>query len=101
MASLAGGRVTGVAPNADLFLVKTKAQFRRGAGDGMSNGPITYSAMSFFLNGIMEHIDGKLKKNPNAKSVINLSGGRSSFVTRSVQKTYNFRYRCFISIRGS
>jgi hypothetical protein len=81
MARLAAGRNLGVAPNADLYLIKTKGQYTRKDG---RVGTTTFNPLSMqhFLNAVTENIEGKLPEQPGDKIVINMSWGKtlSSFI---------------------
>jgi hypothetical protein len=76
MAALAGGRLNGVAPNADLFLVKTKGQWRNNSGRQM-NSHHTYDSIRTFLAKVEDHINSRRDENPQPKFVINWSGGKT------------------------
>jgi transposase len=84
MASLVAGKNNGIAPNADLYLVKTKTRFTGWVQPGVENtGPpqtphlstLNYEAMEYYLNLVEEHVTERLAKDPTAKSVINMSRG--------------------------
>jgi hypothetical protein len=78
MASLAGGKIHGVAPNADLVLIKTKTAFK-GAGlnnPNKHNTNIKYAALEFFTNAMEEDIERKLQQDSRRKFVINMSWGK-------------------------
>ncbi|KAF2789529.1 subtilisin-like protein, partial [Melanomma pulvis-pyrius CBS 109.77] len=89
MATIAGGKIHGIAPNADLFLVKTTGNFNRGPSTEQeereeregtrfiedSNHPLQPGALEDSLNAVRDHILERLKVNPDAKSVINMSWG--------------------------
>ncbi|KAI4941965.1 hypothetical protein J4E91_010515 [Alternaria rosae] len=76
MATIAAGKIHGVAPNADLYLVKTKGQIKDKTNPQvLRHSPLNYNAALFFLNAVKSHIKARLAKDQNAKSVINLSWG--------------------------
>lgn len=86
MASIAGGKSFGVVPNADLFLVKYKGHYNKGPTRGLNNQDIPSNdaalkvqpvALFFCLGKIRGHIEKRLKIDPNAKSVINMSWGKT------------------------
>ncbi|KAF2878051.1 peptidase S8/S53 domain-containing protein [Massariosphaeria phaeospora] len=79
MAVIAGGKILGIAPNTDLYLVKTKNRYRNSqfAFNGMVHtGPVTPGALQWVLNTVQDHILQRLDKNDRARSVINMSWGR-------------------------
>jgi len=83
MATIAAGKIHGVAPNADLYLVKTKGQIKDKTNPRiLRHSPLNYNAALFFLNAVKSHIKTRLAKDKNAKSVINLSWGKESLVMK-------------------
>lgn len=77
MATIAAGNIYGIAPNADLHLVRTKGQIRTG---GKENGywrspALNYLSTLHFIDHIIGHINAR---GESAKSVVNMSWGRSS-----------------------
>jgi hypothetical protein len=86
MAVIAGGKVHGVAPNANLFLVKYKGQFNRGnprndvnnLNPGKElNHSVLPGAVARCLNIVRQDIARRLQTDPMAKSVINMSWGKT------------------------
>jgi hypothetical protein len=87
MASIAAGKRTGIAPNADLFLVKTKGHWNPGTERENQEGRVVRSedkalnvqprALEDIVLRIRSHIEERLKSDPSAKSVINMSWGMS------------------------
>jgi len=77
MASLAGGRDHGIAPNADLFLVKAKGAVRKNDGIGIATTAYNYESINWFLNGVEASIQARVGKDPAAKSVVSLSSGKN------------------------
>jgi hypothetical protein len=75
MTRLAAGRLNGVAPNADLYLVKFKGQYMTNAGEP-KNSVHNYLSLEWFVGKIENHIETRRNENPNAKFVINWSGGK-------------------------
>ncbi|KAI8942389.1 hypothetical protein NX059_000463 [Plenodomus lindquistii] len=75
MAGLAGGRDTGMAPNADLYLIKTKGHYRHQTGDRLGTTGYTYFGLRDVLNVVRRDIRSRLAANPDAKSVVNMSWG--------------------------
>jgi hypothetical protein len=75
MAAIAGGRLHGVAPNADMFLMKTKTHYHHTYGSGTSSTSLTYPALDYSLNVVEQHINDRLAQDPKSKSVINMSFG--------------------------
>jgi hypothetical protein len=80
MASIAAGRIHGIARNADLYLLKTKGQWDAGPPSReITNGPIEPAAMASVLGEVRRHVESRLATNPRAKSVINMSFGELLF----------------------
>lgn len=90
MACIAAGKKTGVAPNADLFLAKSKGNFdfeeRDGQGQTVRSEARAFvmqpPALRNILDTIRDHIEQRLKSDPDAKSVINMSWGMSDINPR-------------------
>jgi hypothetical protein len=79
MAIIAAGKSHGIAPNADLYLVKTKNGYQ--ANNSSTDGAIkTYGlqplALDWAFNTVKRHIIQRKKENSESKSVINLSWGK-------------------------
>lgn len=75
MAIIAGGIINGVAPRANLYLMKIKGQWNNGESPTNMNGRILPRALDTVFDEIRRHVGQRLQANPRAKSVINLSGG--------------------------
>jgi hypothetical protein len=76
MAVIAGGKRSGVSPDANLFLVKTKGHYNRGNGEPDRAYAHRPEAAYVCLNRVREHIQNRINQDPDAKSVINLSWGK-------------------------
>jgi hypothetical protein len=75
MSVLAAGKTYGIAPNANLFLVKTKAGYRKHNGElGMAG--VQPIALHWIFRTVKVHIEARLGRNENARSVINMSWGK-------------------------
>jgi hypothetical protein len=81
MATIAAGKVEGVAPNANLHLIKAKGSYLKDASDPDNFTPYAYqpSAIALALTKIRADVQRRLNADPNAKSVINMSFGMSFF----------------------
>ena len=96
MATLAGGLNHGMAPRANMYLIKAKGQYRYNKKDPRTgqplgdnpdhNMPYNTAALLVAFNQIRAHIADRISKNPDAKSVINLSWGK--FGSRTRRKRY-------------
>ncbi|KAF2272251.1 uncharacterized protein EI97DRAFT_470584 [Westerdykella ornata] len=77
MASIAAGKTIGVAPNADLYLLKTKGAFNRGDAPDRPDTALGAQAVAMLgcLNRIQFHVENRLKVDKDAKSVVNMSFG--------------------------
>lgn len=76
MAVIAGGKHHGIAPNANLFLAKTKAAYKGNDGNIRLAG-VQPRALSWILDEIMAHITKIMERDSTAKSIINMSWGKS------------------------
>jgi hypothetical protein len=77
MAIIAGGITNGVAPRANLYLMKIKGQWNSGISPAPNkNGRILPRALNTVFDEIRRHVGQRRQANPRAKSVINLSGGK-------------------------
>jgi hypothetical protein len=69
-----------VAPNANLYLLKTKGQWNRASSTVSPVSDMTYSlqtrALRRAFSEIREHVRQRLEKSNTAKSVINMSWGK-------------------------
>ncbi|KAF2728537.1 subtilisin-like protein, partial [Polyplosphaeria fusca] len=74
MATIAAGKTLGIAPNAHLHLVKGKNQY---STDGTTWRNYGYQprAVSVALDEVRRHIMSRLRNDPSAKSILNLSWG--------------------------
>jgi hypothetical protein len=79
MATIAAGKTHGIAPNANLYLLKTKGQWNTGKSEGEAdkNASLQPKALSKVMQKIREHIQDRLDADKDAKSVINMSWGKS------------------------
>lgn len=78
MAALAGGKTFGVAPNADLVLVKTKTAIKSSppiVDDRRYPQSMKAAAMDWFFYEVEKDITARLAQDNNAKSVISMSWG--------------------------
>ncbi|KAF1995006.1 subtilisin-like protein [Amniculicola lignicola CBS 123094] len=81
MATLAGGKHLGVAPKANLYLVKPKNQYRARGPGGVwieKSYKLQHQALDRALGVVREDIEARLAQDPNTKSVINMSFGTTS-----------------------
>ncbi|KAF2011878.1 subtilisin-like protein [Aaosphaeria arxii CBS 175.79] len=87
MAAIAGGKLHGIAQNADLYLLKTKGVYNthawknpldhsKGKVGPQDYGP-TPKAIATVLSKVGRDISDRLAKDPSARSVINMSFGTS------------------------
>jgi hypothetical protein len=79
MSVLAGGKTYGIAPNGDLFLVKTKTGIRDEFFDetgGIFMVGLQPGAVHWALERVKGHINNRLRADAEAKSVINMSWGK-------------------------
>jgi hypothetical protein len=78
MATIAAGKTHGVAPNANLYLLKTKGQWNTGRlpREDDKNVGLRPKAFVVVLEKIRNHVETRLTTDKNAKSVINMSWGR-------------------------
>jgi hypothetical protein len=81
MASLAGGSTTGVAPKANLYLVKVKGQYRHtGTSAGVSTSFHNKASIEYWSQHVQSHIESRKasRKNgdPEIRSVVNMSSGK-------------------------
>jgi hypothetical protein len=78
MAIIAGGKVHGVAPNANLYLLKVKGQWNKGTSTAAEerNGSVQPKALITTLGVIRNHIRNRLATDTNTRSVINMSWGK-------------------------
>lgn len=91
MASIAAGKRTGIAPNADLFLVKAKGNYnfeeQNEQGETVRSKDralvIQPAALQDILDTIREHIVQRLRSDPDTKSVVNMSWGMLDRTTHS------------------
>lgn len=80
MASIAAGKRIGVAPNADLYLLKPKGLYNTGAvGDKDRDYGYTAQAIDAVLTEIRLDILQRTANDPECKSVINISFGKKFF----------------------
>jgi subtilisin family serine protease len=90
MAIIAAGKDSGVAPNANLYLVKAKGSYLNDADGPVDDFRIypayQVGAVRFALNHIRSVIQAKLNANSNEKSVINMSWGKSSLASCTDQR---------------
>ncbi|KAF2676630.1 subtilisin-like protein [Lentithecium fluviatile CBS 122367] len=77
MAVIAAGKLRGIAPNANLFLAKTKNKYRQSADPSRSStAPVRPKALDFVLREVKQHISNRMAQDPLARSVINMSWGQ-------------------------
>jgi hypothetical protein len=94
MATIAAGKTHGIAPNANLYLLKTKGQWNRLSPDVLPVPDMTYAiqpkALTQVLGEIRRHIRRRLETDATAKSVINMSWGKSKFLNFTTEYTLTF-----------
>ncbi len=79
MATIAGGKNYGIAPNADLYLLKTKNQYRSTGEERFTkHAGIQPAAIQDIFREIEANISSRLRNVPTAKSVISMSWGEYS-----------------------
>jgi subtilisin family serine protease len=81
MAIIAAGKKVGVAPNANLYLVKAKGAWARDANDPTDDFLIyryQIQAVDLALDRVRSEIQARLNTDSNAKSVVNMSWGKST-----------------------
>jgi subtilisin family serine protease len=77
MATIAAGKQLGIAPNADLYLIKAKGNWAKDAETaGYQSFGYQVTAISEALDQIRLHIQTRLNSDRSAKSVINMSWGK-------------------------
>ncbi|USP82274.1 subtilisin-like protein [Curvularia clavata] len=95
MASLAGGAITGVAPRADLHLVKVKGEYYHNSGGGKSTSFHTVQSIQYFTEHIKSHIFQRKRArrngDPELRSVINMSSGVRVTTYPSKEKMEEFK----------
>lgn len=83
MSVIAAGKTYGIAPNADLFLVKIKNCYLDGLWEDnrlSHTAGVQPAALDWVLRRVRDHIEGRLRQDPNTKSVINMSWGEFNFM---------------------
>lgn len=89
MATVAAGKVHGIAPNAHLHLLKMKGDYNKGPRNGRPMDDSTYAvqpkALNKVLNEVRRHVSNNLARNSNAKSVVNMSWGISILTSHIIQ----------------
>jgi subtilisin family serine protease len=77
MATIAAGKIHGVAPNANLYLMKILGQWNLGTSTTRPNQnyAVQPKALLKVLDEIQQHVESRLGSNQDAKSVINMSWG--------------------------
>jgi subtilisin family serine protease len=80
MATIAGGKIHGVAPNANLYLLKVKGQWNKGSGSDADekSGSVQPKALMTTFGVIRDHVRDRLIADAETKSVINMSWGKLS-----------------------
>jgi hypothetical protein len=77
MATIAAGVERGIAPKADLCLVKIK-KFDPNVSYTL---PITTLALAWFIDAVIKDIEDRTSQNPGARSVINMSWGKRLIIS--------------------
>jgi hypothetical protein len=87
MATIAAGKLNGIAPNADLYLMKIKGQWNSGRTphEPDKSVKIHAAALGEALEEIKRDVHARLDVNKNAKSVINMSWGK---LTEQITTTF-------------
>ncbi|KAH7089519.1 peptidase S8/S53 domain-containing protein [Paraphoma chrysanthemicola] len=79
MASIAAGRDDGIAPQANLYLLKMKGTWNTGNANSANNRDRSYAtqpdALAQVLDRVRLHVRNRLIADPDTKSVINMSWG--------------------------
>jgi hypothetical protein len=78
MAIVAAGKKQGIAPNANLYLIKAKGSWLKDANGPADNFAIyayQIQAVAFALTKVRSEIQRKINTDPSARSVINMSWG--------------------------
>lgn len=81
MAAIAGGRINGVAPRANLYLMKIKGHYNNGDKPRPDRNPIKSArifprALAAVFDEIRRDVLARRLLDPRAKSVINMSWGK-------------------------
>jgi hypothetical protein len=82
MATIAAGVERGIAPKADLCLVKIKNTMKSKFDPNVSYTlPITTLALAWFIDAVIKDIEDRTSQNPGARSVINMSWGKRLIIS--------------------
>jgi hypothetical protein len=78
IATVAAGRIHGIAPNANLYLLKHEGDWNAGKTphEKIRSGKIQQGAVAEVLDVVRRHIEARLMADSGAKSVINISWGK-------------------------
>jgi hypothetical protein len=92
MATIAAGKLNGIAPNADLYLMKIKGQWNSGRipHEPDKSVKIHAAALVEAFDETKRDVQARLALNKNAKSVINMSWGKLAEQITTVFKSTNF-----------
>jgi hypothetical protein len=77
MATVAAGKLDGIAPNANLYLIKIQGQWNSGRTppEADKSGKIQPKALGIAFDEIRRHVAARRSADPGTKSVINISWG--------------------------
>lgn len=87
MATVAAGKLNGIAPNADLYLMKIQGQWNSGRtapSDKDKAGKIHARALVTVFDEIQRDVIARLDANKDTKSVINISWGEYFIVNEGL-----------------
>jgi hypothetical protein len=92
MATIAAGKLNGIAPNADLYPMKIKGQWNSGRipHEPDKSVKIHAAALVEAFDETKRDVQARLALNKNAKSVINMSWGKLAEQITTVFKSTNF-----------
>lgn len=79
MAIITGGRTLGIAPKANLFLIKAKGSFILKPGDPFKTLGYQFPAIEHVLTNLRHIINSKRAEDSDAKSVVQMSWGKSCY----------------------
>lgn len=84
MAIIAAGKTLGIAPNANLYLAKTKNMYKDSYFDDNGRthmGSVQPKALDYVIQYIKRDVTRRLTANPAARSVVNMSWGKTARTT--------------------
>ncbi|KAH4116500.1 hypothetical protein HBH96_142430 [Parastagonospora nodorum] len=90
MATIAGGKLDGISPNANLYLVKIMGQWNAGTSSTAQEKPgrIQPAALRVAFDEVRRHVEARRSVDPNTKSVINMSWGVQLLINDQTKKPF-------------